>query len=36
VTGTPTLYVNGRRIANVNGMPYEVLKGIVDSAKSGK
>lgn len=36
VTGTPTLYVNGRRIANVNGMPYELLKGIVDSAKNPK
>lgn len=34
VTGTPTLFINGRRIANVAGTPYEVLKGIVEfSAK---
>jgi protein-disulfide isomerase len=30
VTGTPTLFINGRRIANVAGMPYEVLKGIAE------
>src|SRR5215469_9111964 len=30
VTGTPTLFINGRRIANVSGTPYEILKGIVD------
>jgi protein-disulfide isomerase len=36
VTGTPTLYINGRRIDNVNGTPYEVLKQMVDyEAKSG-
>jgi protein-disulfide isomerase len=28
VTGTPTLFLNGRKIANVNGMPYEILKAI--------
>ena len=27
--GTPTLFVNGRMIANVNGMPYETLKELV-------
>lgn len=37
VTGTPTLFINGRRIANVAGTPYEVLKGIVDfGAKQGQ
>ena len=37
VTGTPTLFINGRKIANVSGMPYEVLKGIVDfGAKQGQ
>jgi protein-disulfide isomerase len=30
VNSTPTLYVNGRRIANMNGLPYEVLKGLVE------
>jgi protein-disulfide isomerase len=30
VTGTPTLFINGRRIANVSGTPYEILKGIAD------
>jgi protein-disulfide isomerase len=30
VTGTPTLFINGRRIANVNGTPYEILKSIVE------
>ncbi|HYG99200.1 MAG TPA: thioredoxin domain-containing protein [Terriglobales bacterium] len=34
VTGTPTLFVNGRRIQNVNGLPYEVLKSMVDAAKT--
>ena len=37
VTGTPTLFINGRRIANVAGTPYEILKGIVDfEAKQGQ
>jgi protein-disulfide isomerase len=37
VTGTPTLFINGRRIANVNGTPYEILKSIVEfEAKQGK
>ena len=29
VTGTPTLFVNGRKIANL-GIPMDKLKGIVD------
>jgi protein-disulfide isomerase len=28
VTGTPTLFVNGRKISNVSGLPYEILKGL--------
>lgn len=34
ITGTPTLYVNGRRVQNVNGLPYDVLKAMVDAAKT--
>jgi protein-disulfide isomerase len=30
VTGTPTLFVNGRKLANVGGTPYDVLKAIVE------
>ncbi len=30
VSGTPTLFINGRKIANVNGTPYELLKAIAD------
>lgn len=34
VTATPTIFVNGRRIENVSGIPYDVLKKLVDfSAK---
>lgn len=34
VSGTPTLFVNGRKIGNLSGMPYEALKSLVDfSAK---
>ncbi len=36
ITGTPTLFVNGRKIGNVNGLPYEVLKSMVDAANQGK
>jgi protein-disulfide isomerase len=37
VTGTPTLFINGRRIANVNGIPYDVLKSMVEfEARQGK
>ena len=32
VTGTPTLYINGRRIGNVVGLPPDVLKGLVEFA----
>jgi len=32
VTGTPTVFVNGRRIGNVVGLPPEVLKGLVECA----
>lgn len=32
VTGTPTLFVNGRKIGNVGGMPYDTLKAIVQFA----
>ncbi len=30
VNSTPTLYVNGRRISNMNAIPYDVLKGLVE------
>ena len=37
VTGTPTLFINGRKISNVAGLPYEVLKGLTAfAAKEGK
>ncbi len=37
VTGTPTLFVNGRKISNVAGLPYEVLKGLTEfAAKEAK
>jgi protein-disulfide isomerase len=37
VTGTPALFVNGRKISNVSGVPYDVLKGLVEfAAKEGK
>jgi protein-disulfide isomerase len=37
VTGTPTLFINGRKIGNVSGLPYEVLKGLTEfAAKEGK
>lgn len=32
VTGTPTVFINGRRIGNVVGLPSEVLKGLVEFA----
>jgi protein-disulfide isomerase len=36
VTGTPTLFINGRKIANLGGLPYEVLKGLTEfAAKEG-
>jgi protein-disulfide isomerase len=37
VTGTPTLFINGRSIGNVSGVPEASLKGLVDfAAKQGK
>jgi protein-disulfide isomerase len=30
VTGTPTLFVNGRRVATVGSMPYDMLKKIAE------
>ena len=30
VTGTPTLFIAGRKISNLGGMPYEAVKSIVD------
>jgi len=30
VNSTPTLYVNGRRVANMNALPYEILKELVE------
>jgi protein-disulfide isomerase len=37
VTGTPTLFINGRIIGNVSNVPAATLKGLVDfAAKQGK
>jgi protein-disulfide isomerase len=37
VTGTPTLFINGRVIGNVSQVPADTLKGLVDfAAKQGK
>lgn len=37
VTGTPTLFINGRSIGNVSGVPAASLKALVDfAAKEGK
>ena len=30
VTGTPTVFVNGRRISSINALPYDELKAIVE------
>jgi protein-disulfide isomerase len=36
VSGTPTLFINGRKIGNLGGLPYEVLKGLTEfAAKEG-
>lgn len=32
ITATPTLFVNGRKIASFNSLPYEVFKQLVDFA----
>jgi protein-disulfide isomerase len=37
VTGTPTLFINGRSIGNVSSVPADTLKALVDfAAKQGK
>lgn len=37
VTGTPTLFINGRSIGNISQVPAETLKSLVDfAAKQGK
>jgi len=37
ITGTPTLFINGRSIGNVSQVPADALKGLVDfAAKQGK
>ena len=36
VASTPTVFVNGRRITNIGGMPYESLKRMVEFLGSGK
>jgi protein-disulfide isomerase len=37
VTGTPTLFINGRSIGNIANVPADTLKGLVDfAAKDGK
>jgi protein-disulfide isomerase len=37
VTGTPTLFINGRTIGNVGQVPADSLKGLVEfAAKEGK
>jgi len=30
VNGTPTLFINGRKVGNVTGLPYEVLKQLAE------
>ena len=32
VTGTPTLFINGRKIGNLSQVPMEILKGLVEFA----
>jgi protein-disulfide isomerase len=37
VTGTPTLFINGRRIGNVSQVPADTLKHLADfAAKQGQ
>jgi protein-disulfide isomerase len=36
VTGTPTLFIGGRKIGNVGGIPYETLKAITEFQGSSK
>jgi protein-disulfide isomerase len=35
VTGTPTLFINGRRVSDLGQLPYEILKGLVEFAAKG-
>jgi protein-disulfide isomerase len=35
VNATPTLFINGRRIADLGSLPYEVLKSLVEFAAKG-
>ena len=37
VNSTPTVFINGRKISNVSGVPFEMLKSLVEfAAKQGK
>jgi len=36
VTGTPTLFINGRKIGNVGGIPYDTLKAITEFQAQSK
>lgn len=36
VTGTPTLFINGRKIGNVGGIPYDTLKTITEFQAESK
>ena len=36
VTGTPTIFLNGRKIASITTIPYEVLKDLAHFAESSK
>jgi protein-disulfide isomerase len=36
VTGTPTLFIGGRKVGNVGGLPYETLKAITEFQAKNK
>jgi protein-disulfide isomerase len=37
VNGTPTLFINGRKIVGATSMPYELLKSVAEyAAKQGQ
>ncbi len=36
INGTPTLFIGGRKIGNVSGIPYETLKGITEFQAQNK
>ena len=36
ITGTPTVFINGRKVPNVGGMPYDVFKNLVEFAAKDK